>query len=110
MKNSVAVAARWKLKFEVSLPRIAEQEEIAELVREVQSERSMGKAVELQKRLKADASNQVKEAQSSRQSRVRSNLHSGKAKVGLWVFVLTVNKWVKSLRLAVLKRRFRLAC
>ena len=34
--------------------RIAEQEkEIAELVREVQSERSMGKAVELQKRLKA---------------------------------------------------------
>ena len=75
--------------------RIAEQEkEIAELVREVQSERSMGKAVELQKRLKADASNQVKEAaklKASAESAAISPLQ-GKPKVGQRVFVLTVKQ------------------
>ena len=75
--------------------RIAEQEkEIAELVREVQSERSMGKAVELQKRLKTDASNQVKEAAKLKASAETAAISplQGKPKIGQRVFVLTVKQ------------------
>ena len=75
--------------------RIADHErEISDLVREVQSERSMGKAVELQKRLKSDASAQTKEAaklKASSESTAISPLRD-KPKVGQRVFVLTVKQ------------------
>ena len=62
----------------------------------------MGKAVELQKRLKADASNQVKEAaklKASAESAAISPLQ-GKPKVGQQVFVLTVKQMGEVLGLA----------
>lgn len=75
--------------------QIAEHEkEIAELVREVQSERSMGKAVELQKRLKKDAADQSKEAAKLKASADASVVAplQGRPKVGQRVFVLTVRQ------------------
>jgi DNA mismatch repair protein MutS2 len=84
--------------------RIAEREkEIAELVREVQSERSMGKAVELQKKLKADASTESREAAKLKASSESASIAplKDKPKVGQRVFVLTVKQMGEVLEVGV---------
>ena len=70
------------------------EKEVSDLVRSLQAERSMGKAVELQKRLKQDVSNQNKEAAKLKASADSASLTpmKSKPKVGQRVFVLTVKQ------------------